>query len=40
MIKLIDLHGIRNADISDLFKTNKLRIDTFHLTFYKHIGFR
>ncbi len=40
MIKLIEeLHGIKNADILDLFKKNKLRIDIFHLTFDKHLVF-
>ena len=40
MIKLIEeLHGIENADILGLFKTNKLRIDIFHLTFDKHLAF-
>ena len=40
MIKLIEeLHDTKNADISALFKTNKLRIDAFHLTFDKHLAF-
>ena len=40
MIKLIEeLHGIENADILGLVKTNKLRIDMFHLTFDKQLAF-
>ena len=40
MIKLIEeLDDIKNADILALFKTNKSRIDIFHLTFDKHLAF-